>query len=547
MLLKSLGITGTSALLATASRPGAVGQSRLSGKKPLAEPKVFFRDDGRHAAGIDQFEPPLEHAEVTLSVDQLIGSGVDTLLFSAGVEGGMVIYQSRVAQKLGDNVVKWTHPVHYRDARHLRQLITDGHDRLKVLCDRCHENGIWFVASLCIDIGAYSPRGHGRTSDFVFNHPELQVGKDDDPRAGHLPATRLNFLHPEVRKERFLIMEELLSNYETDGVEIRAGFPPLCKLSEVEQLTPVLTQWLRDLRAVAQRAERAQRRRKRIFFHIPANAETWRQSGYDVATWVSASLVDGLICASNLPETHDQDLDLSRTVQLTRGTSCRVMAACHSGLSRESAKKATPPMIWAAAANAYDQGADGFGLDDPHWFSWPWLREEYQTLRLLSQPEMLATADKLYRVQALAEGSPLPRLMNEGKPVTVFLRVADDLTGWHALGRIKAVRLRIRLTNLDASMNEVRVVLNGHPLPSSILQANDLTFRIINGSPQSPYGYIFEYDLPPEYYLKRGYNAVQVTLIKKDPDIDIPFEIHDVDCSITYRLHRHFEREPMEY
>lgn len=529
--------------------PGALAAALSSTVgKHLAEPRVFIRDDGRHAAGMDQFEPPLARSDLTLSVDQLVGSGVDTLFFSAGVEGGTVIYDSRVAQKLGDNVDKWTHAVHYRDARHLRQIVADGHDRLKLLCDGCHQEGIGFIASLCIDIGSYiSPRGHGRTSDFVFNNPQFQVGPDTDPGAKGLPATRFSFLHPEVRKERFLIFEELLSRYQTDGVEILAEFPPPCQLSQVGQLAPVLTQWLRELRAVAQRAEQEQGRRKRIYVYLPAKADSWAMIGYDVATWVSEKLVDGLVCASSVAETHDQDLELEHAVQRTRRTGCRVLAACHAIISVRPEKKAIQPMIWAAAANAYDQGADGFGLDHPHWFAWPWRSEEYETLRLLGQSEMLGTADKLYWIQCSAVGSPLPRSISEGEPVAVSLRIADDLTRWHRLGRIKSVRLRIRITNLDAVMNELKVELNGRVLPASILQANDLTYRIMRAGVASPFGYSFEYELTPEYYPRRGRNSVQVTLVKKDPDLDLPFEIFDVNCSIRYRLHRHFERQPVEY
>ncbi len=552
-------VAGTAAFLARQAKAAAVGQPNRDDKPCPAEPMVFSRDDGRHSAGFDQFEPPLEPAEVTLTVDQLVGSGIDTLLFSAGVEGGTVIYDSRVAQKLGDNVTKWTHPVHYRDARHIRQIIADGHDRMKLLCDRSHEKGIWFIPSLCIDIGSYiSPRGHGRTSDFVFNNPQFQVGKDDDPRAACLQPTRFSFLQAEVRKERFRIFEELLSRYETDGIEIWSEFGPLCKLNQVGQLAPVMTQWLRDLRAVAQKAEQALGRRKRIFINLPAKSDAWKLMGYDVPTWIAEKLVDGLICTSTVSEMHDQDIDLSWAVQLTRGTSCRVIAACHSGLNRQLAKNATQPMIWAAAANAYAQGADGFGLDHPHWFPWPWLGEEYQTLRLLGQPEMLATASKLYRIrsgtkEATFEGvmlgvpQPLPRVLKEGKPVTVSLRIADDLAKWHALGRIKSVRLRIRVTNIDASRNEVKAELNGRVLPASILQANDLTYRIMKQGSVSPFGYIFEYDLPPDHFPKRGHNSIQVTLVKKDPDIDFDFELYDVDCTIDYLLHRHFENPPIEY
>ena len=556
--LTAFGVGGPSALAAKESSLTALAPFRTLRRTNPAEPKVFMRDDGRHSAGIDQFEPPLDRPEITRSVDQLVGSGVDTLLFSAGVEGGTVIYDSRVAQKLGDNVDKWTHPVHYRDARHIRQIIANGHDRVKLLCDRCHENGIWFIASLPLDIGSFiSARGHGRTSDFVFNNPQFQVGKDADPRARALPVTRFSFLHPEVRKERFLIFEELLSRYETDGVELLTEFPPLCRLWQVGQLAPILTQWIRELRTVAQKAQQTQGRRKRIFVSLPADSESWKSIGYDVAIWVSEKLVDGLICTSSIAETHDQDLKLAASVQLTRNTSCRVLAASHSGLGRQLEGKATQPMVWAAAANAYYQGADGFGLDDPHWFTWPWTREEYETLRLLGQPDMLASANKLYRIVSADKGSaapetagtssPLPCLLSEGNPVTVSLRVADDLESWSALGRIKLVLLRIRLTNLDASLNEVKVELNDRLLPNLILQLNDLTYRIIKGTAVSPFGYIFEYALTPEYYPRQGHNAVRVTLVRKDPNIEVPFEVCDIGCLIDYRLHRNFEQQPIEY
>src|SRR5687767_1180574 len=104
--LTAFGVGGPSALAAKQSSLTALAQFRTLRRTNPAEPKVFMRDDGRHAAGIDQFEPPLDRPEITRSVDQLVGSGVDTLLFSAGVEGGTVIYDSRVAQKLGDNVDK---------------------------------------------------------------------------------------------------------------------------------------------------------------------------------------------------------------------------------------------------------------------------------------------------------------------------------------------------------------------------------------------------------------------------------------------------------
>ena len=107
-------------------------------------------------------------------------------------------------------------------------------------------------------------------------------------------------------------------------------------------------------------------------------------------------------------------------------------------------------MIWAAAALAYDRGVDGFGLCEGAWSSngWPWTDAEYQTLRLLGHPDLLATADKLYRARSLASesGSPkdlfplggplLPLALAKGELLDMPLRMfADEHLAEHRAGR----------------------------------------------------------------------------------------------------------------
>ena len=532
----------------------------------LDEPRVFMFDDGRHAASLYQFEPPLEPSDFTFNVDQLADSGVDTLIYFAVLEGGIVMYDSRVAQKWGDNVVKWTHTVWYRAGRNIHQLVADGYDPLKLLCDRCHEKGIWFIPSNPVTLSGgdrATDGGLGRKSDFVYEHPEFQVGEEEDPRASDASVTRFSFLHPEVRAERFQVSEELLARYETDGIELNmTDFVPFCRFDEVEELAPIMTQWIRDLRAVARNAEADQGRRKRIYVRIPAHPDAWSALGYDVPGWVSEGLVDGLICQPGLTQGPvDQDPDLSGAVALVSGTQCRVLASFQNVLSRQLKQYATPPMIWAAAANAYAQGTDGFGIGDAHWTpnGWPWTHDEYQTLRLLGHPEMLATADKLYRVRSETRGvtkgvgwapgvaPSLPQTLVEGEPVEVRLRISDELEKWGALGRVEAVQLRIRMIGIEPLLNEVRIELNGQPLPDTILDIEDLNYRLISTGAVGPYGQVYKYQLSPAYYPKPGHNTVRITLVKRDPNIENPFEVYDVDCDIRYRLHRHFGREPIDY
>jgi hypothetical protein len=550
------GATEASGKKASASETSATGNAA---SKQANEPHVFLFDDGRHAACLYQFEPPITPGDLAYNVDQLVDSGVDTLVYFAGVEGGVVLYDSQVAQTWGDNVTRWTHPVWYRAGRNIQQLIRAGHDPLKVLCNRCNEKGIFFIASNWVNLLGGDRKtygGQGRKCDFVYDNPQLQVGPESDPRAKAVPPERFSFLHPEVRAYRFRIFEELLSRYQTDGIELNLlNDIPFCKFSQTEQLAPLMTEWIRELRAIAVKAEQQQGRRKRIYARLPSQPAAWKTLGYDVTTWIREKLVDGLmVLPAEMEGAMDQHVDYSSVIKLARQNDCRVLVAFSGLIARQFEQYATQSMIWAAAANGYAQGADGFGLAEHHWTpnGWPWTDEEYATLRLLGHPELLATADKLYRARSAKRGQSretwlpggeleLPRELIEGQPVGVPLRIADRLDRWHAQGRVDSVRLRVRITNIEPSLNDVRVSLNGRELPASRVELNDLIYRLYNKGAIGPYGYVYEYDLPREHFPKPGKNLVDVTLTKKDGMIDTRFELYDVDLAIRYRKHRNFK------
>jgi hypothetical protein len=572
--LQALG-AGAPATLAANTAPSPAGSSTNP------EPKVFFYDDGRHASGLYQFAPPLAPGDLTFAVDQLVASGVDTLIYSAGLEGGVVQYDSRTGQKWGDNVDTWSHPIFYRAARNLNQLVDDGHDPMKILCDRAHEKGLWFIPTLplCIVGGDRSEdQGYGRKSDFAYDHPEYYVGPDSHPNARHLGRffgpSRMNFLRPEVRDERFHLFEELLSRYESDGVEVDLSidneFGPFCRFEDVPKLAPLLAQWLAKLREAADEAARKQDRRKRIYVRVPAGGEAvWSIPGFEVSRWVSEGLVDGLICItaskketpSNRRLLMDQALDLRPAVALTRGTDCRVLMGFRGNLGRQLESNATAPMIHAAASLAYEQGVDGFGLCDGMWApnGWPWTDGDYETLRPLGHPDLLATADKRYLARSLTrgadsteglfpvEGPILPQTLDEGKPLRIKLRVADDLARWAKLGRVENVRLSVRLTNIALDLDEVDIRWNGHSLSDAPRRESDLHFRVLENTIVNPYGYVLEYELPPEHYPKQGENTVAVNLVKRDPKISAAVEVYDVDLHIAYRRHRHFQTNPIRF
>ncbi len=184
---------------------------------------------------------------------------------------------------------------------------------------------------------------------------------------------------------------------------------------------------------------------------------------------------------------------------------------------------------------------------------WPWTDEDYETLRPLGHPDLLATADKHYLAPSLArgadsteglfpvEGPILPQALSKGEPLTAKIRVADDLARWTKEGRVETVRLSVRLTNIELDLDEVDIQWNDRPLADIPRRASDLHFRVLETAIANPYGYVLEYDLPPERYPQKGESTITVTLVKRDPNITAPVELYDADLAITYRPHRHFQ------
>ena len=72
---------GATTPIALAAEPVAAGPAdSIASAGGLADaPRVFFYDDGRHASPLYQFAPPLSPKDYVFTVDQLVGSGVDTL------------------------------------------------------------------------------------------------------------------------------------------------------------------------------------------------------------------------------------------------------------------------------------------------------------------------------------------------------------------------------------------------------------------------------------------------------------------------------------
>ena len=181
-------------------------------------PKMMFFHDGRHNL-IYMYEPPMQKEEYASAIDELAGSSVEAVMFGLA-EGRVLLHDTKVGEIWGHNIDKWPHMTWRRTHQNVMSLIDNGHDPLRVVCDRAHEKGMLLFPSFLAQVdgddrweGELPPKSSTfvRCSNFRFDNRHLEIGAKNDLPEGTPGIYGLDFAYEEVRNERFSIIEEVLS------------------------------------------------------------------------------------------------------------------------------------------------------------------------------------------------------------------------------------------------------------------------------------------------------------------------------------------------
>ena len=103
-------------------------------------PRIIFYQDGRHPL-IYAYEPPMQKEEYEAAIDEIMGTPVDTLFFCLG-EGRTMLHDTEVGELWGHNVNKWPHIIWRRAHQNAKNLIEEGNDPLRIICDRARKEKI---------------------------------------------------------------------------------------------------------------------------------------------------------------------------------------------------------------------------------------------------------------------------------------------------------------------------------------------------------------------------------------------------------------------
>jgi hypothetical protein len=393
----------------------------------------------------------------------------------------------------------------------MQSLIDRGLDPLTVLIDRAHEKGMEFLASL--RLGCYG-----------------NIDPAHDTRSGGR-----GFMIPEVRGHVAAVLEELASDYDTDGVELDFAAPPggasfYFQEQDVEAGTPLMTDWTREVAATL----RASRPGPfQIGARVYPTEEINLSVGVDVRTMLAEGLVDFVVPMVYGHHLLDTGMPIEWLFEAAHASDIAVYPMLmpyytDEGRRFHTVAHATPEMMRAAAASHWDRGADGMYT----WFlSWPFGDAERTVLAELGDPDRVRKADKHYIVARRSDSYD-----RMGMPAQLPIEIAADERGvkhgvsFHVADDFDDVgaraRLLINITDLVAA-DQVSFWLNGQLLDS------DSALRSYAGSVAPYAGLWLEFELS-DVKPRRGENLVEVSLVKRPEDLVGPLIIEDVELKVQY-------------
>ncbi len=522
----------------------------------MPKPRMMYYTDARHPL-VYMYEPPMRKEEFESTIDELVGTPIEAVMFCLG-DGRTVMHDSSAGELWGHNVEKWDHVIFRRAHQNIKSLIEEDNDPLRIICDRAHAKDMLLYPTLLAQLPSGVRGGPGydiRSSDFRLDNPQLEIGASENISPSYPGLHCADFKHQEVRDERFGIINEVLNNYPVDGFELQLNFwPYYFHPQEIDEGTKTMTNWMEDIYHSVKQGHPD----REFVVTIPANMDVCLSRGLDIREWIRRGIVDVLVGQPlQRPElmdpngaflTYDAETlaNLRSLVKATSNTDCRVHATVNNSIDSDRLSNAPIEMIRAAAGNFWEQGIDGMYVN---WFgSWPYQSEFYESLRELPHPDIMAPKDKHYHVPTAMGIDPegklakqLPADLVVGSHVPIDLTINDDLLLWDDAARVHEVILRFRITSAT-ELDEFGFKLNGMDLPSNLMRKINSMYAM--SSPRyRVFGQWFIFRLDKTHWPVKGSNALEISILSRDPVTTPTPSLRDVELETKYLLGKSFHRD----
>ena len=277
------------------------------------------------------------------------------------------------------------------------QVHQDGVDYPAHVINRCRERGIAPWISIRMNDVHFNNNLEHPFHDVIFRKSELF--RKNDP--GYF-ARCLDYAHAEVREHYRKLIAEVVDRYDVDGIELDfLREPYLFSAGEEQTGASVLTEWLREIRQLTEKATALRGHPVRLSVRVPSEPEVALGLGIDAPTWVKFGLID-LVVVSPRWRTIHFDLPIQEWRRLL-GDRVSLAGGLEVNYQPEPSKPArpvTPEEAVGAALAVWSAGADAVYLFNYFQNSHPrWSPDVYQqTISACGSPERLKQMPRVHSV-----------------------------------------------------------------------------------------------------------------------------------------------------
>jgi len=502
----------------------------------MSEKTIIYNDDG-WSTYMRSPAPMSADRIVRRTVGPVAGTAVRVYQFCA-LGGHAVNYNSTFLPRVGEmmDAIDTMHVWRMRET--LRALEAEGTDPLHVVSRACRQHDIDCQFSLRMNDAHHTYRK--RDGSWYF--PELQSPWLDEHPELLLDNRTLDYAQPAVHQYRQRQIREILDRYEhVAGIDLDfTRFQPWFRPGHQEAGRPLMTQLIRDLRAITRQAGRTLSAR----FEYDPHAVI--ASGLDVETWLDERLLDQITLG--VTGDHAPDSPSRWWIDRAHRAGCRVfpgiegqlhwIASCGTGGAglhpgngvEDGFGPPSMPYMRAVAANHYADGADGLSLFNFTCADGPFPR---QTFTELAEPSAMAFGDKQYVAAVWPSDHQIYqshwtsrfRLAPDEPRAAYPLRIADDLPEAQRRDLAPSAVLTLDLMGLSA-IDDVEIRVNDVPLAWN----GDLYNHYDHGG----WNDVVRFDAPTAA-LRQGENAVTIHRLKDNPGFSGNIEVRKCVLEIRYR------------
>lgn len=180
----------------------------------------------------------------------------------------------------------------------IRGLRAEGTDALKVVTEHMRASGKEVLAAIRMSDTHHKhiDPTHPLCPKFTIDNRRFVINQPD----GRTNETALDYSHPEVRRHRLRIMQEIAEDYDVDGLELNfvrwaKHFPRDKGREKAEIMTKYIGQ-IRQMLAAA--ATKRGRERLTLGVRVPESIDACWLAGVDIESWVKPKWIDYVVIST---------------------------------------------------------------------------------------------------------------------------------------------------------------------------------------------------------------------------------------------------------